>query len=387
MGRHLFDAQEYRYVPTRPESLRAYLPRTGTAYSTSVDPMNQDQAEKMTFELRDAPRRLHGVRLVEEIGLAGPLEFARTGPTWRLDVPRPDVDRMEYLFEIDDRRGRRSTITDAANPRRVDGAFGAKSVLEFPEYRPPVWLEVEPVTAESETSEVDAPSLHDAVGVTVWAPAGLPNDQPAPLLLVHDGPEYARLADFTHFVGAAVALGDLPPVRVALLDPGDRNVWYSANPDYAHALCEAVVPSLEDKLAVTTRIGVGASLGGLALLHAHRSCPGTFDALLLQSGSFFTPEHDPQESEFPAFPQITAFVRTVAETRGDPAPIPAVLTCGTVEENLANNTAMAAILRRLGYPCRLVTVRDAHNYTAWRDALHPHLTQLVTRLADDAHAA
>jgi hypothetical protein len=31
-------------------------------------------------------------------------------------------------------------------------------------------------------------------------------------------------------------------------------------------------------------------------------------------------------------------------------------------------------------------VRDAHNYTAWRDALHPHLARLV-REAVDARAA
>jgi enterochelin esterase family protein len=41
---------------------------------------------------------------------------------------------------------------------------------------------------------------------------------------------------------------------------------------------------------------------------------------------------------------------------------------------------MAATLRRLGYAARMVTVPDAHNYTAWRDALHPHLTQLVAEV-------
>jgi enterochelin esterase family protein len=58
--------------------------------------------------------------------------------------------------------------------------------------------------------------------------------------------------------------------------------------------------------------------------------------------------------------------------------VPTVLTCGTVEENLANNEAMTATLRRLGYPAELATVRDAHNFTAWRDALDPHLTRLIT---------
>jgi enterochelin esterase-like enzyme len=127
----------------------------------------------------------------------------------------------------------------------------------------------------------------------------------------------------------------------------------------------------------TARIGVGVSLGALAMLHAHRSWPGTFDALLLQSGSFFTPELDPQESGFSRFAEVISFVSEVAAADHDPAPVPAVLTCGTVEENLANNRAMSGHLRRLGYPVTLVEVRDAHNYTAWRDALHPHLARLV----------
>jgi hypothetical protein len=48
-----------------------------------------------------------------------------------------------------------------------------------------------------------------------------------------------------------------------------------------------------------------------------------------------------------------------------------------VEENLANNEAMAGHLRRLGYAVEFVPVRDAHNYTAWRDGLDCSLPGLV----------
>jgi enterochelin esterase family protein len=47
---------------------------------------------------------------------------------------------------------------------------------------------------------------------------------------------------------------------------------------------------------------------------------------------------------------------------------------------------MAQTLGRLGYSAQLTPVRDAHNYTAWRDALHPHLTDLVSSSVA-AHAA
>ena len=57
--------------------------------------------------------------------------------------------------------------------------------------------------------------------------------------------------------------------------------------------------------------------------------------------------------------------------------MPAVLTCGTIEENRENNVRMAAALRGQGYPATLEQTPDVHNYTAWRDTFDPHLTALA----------
>src|SRR5439155_5850863 len=152
------------------------------------------------------------------------------------------------------------------------------------------------------------------------------------------------------------------------------------------ALSTTVSAVLEPVAPSTRRIGVGLSLGGVAMLHAHRLFPTLFDALLLQSGSFFTPALDPQEHRFAGFAAVTSFVEEIHAAVSDERPVPTVLTCGTAEENLANNHSMAATLRRLGYPAELVEVRDAHNYTAWRDALHPHMTTLVSKLVADRAA-
>jgi enterochelin esterase family protein len=230
--------------------------------------------------------------------------------------------------------------------------------------------------------ELDAPRLDGTVTGELWTPDGLADDASAPLIVVHDGPEYAALGGLLHYVAASIEDGALPPLRVALLDPGERNSWYSANPDYAAALVRTVLPALP---AATVRIGVGVSLGGLAMLHAHRTHPNVFDGLLLQSSSFFTPDLDPQESQFSGFGEVTEFVASVHDSDTDDDPIPVALTCGIPEENLANNQRMQATLGRLGYPVELALVRDAHNYTAWRDALHPHLADLVATVAA-AHA-
>jgi len=343
-----------------------------------VSELSPQPARTASFELRDRPGRLAGVRLVQEIGLPEPLEFTRSRGVWRLDVELPDVHRMEYLFEIRDGHGARTTIIDPANARRAPGAFGEKSVLELAGYEPPVWLAREPVEMAVSSIEVPAPDLDATIELALWTPIDLDPDRRAPLLIVHDGPEYERLAGFVHYVGAAMAVGDLPAVRTALIDPGDRNVWYSANPAYARSLNDVVLPALDDAAPAGVRIGVGASLGALAMLHAHRSFPGRFGGLLLQSGSFFTPDLDPQESGFSGYRAVTEFVASMHAAAADPCPVPAVLTCGTAEENLANNELMAATLYRLGYPRRMVTVPDAHNFTAWRDALDPHLATVVT---------
>jgi len=58
-------------------------------------------------------------------------------------------------------------------------------------------------------------------------------------------------------------------------------------------------------------------------------------------------------------------------------PVPTVLTCGLAEENLHNNREMAQTLARQGYPATLAEVPDAHNYTGWRDAFDPYLTELL----------
>ena len=191
-----------------------------------------------------------------------------------------------------------------------------------------------------------------------------------------DGPEYARLGAFTQYVGALVAAGALPAVRVALFAPGDRNVWYAAHADYADTLANAVLPRLHQQTPATAHVGVGVSLGALALLHLHRRHSALFDGLFLQSGSFFTPDLDPQERDFAGFAGVTGFVAGVS--KGDPLrPGPTVVTCGEPEENYANNRRMVTALDALGFAATFVPRRDAHNYTAWRDALDPYLTDLV----------
>ena len=134
------------------------------------------------------------------------------------------------------------------------------------------------------------------------------------MLVAHDGPEYAEHA------ALLTLLGRLPPLRATLLGPVDRNEIYSASARYARALADEILPALPP---APIRIGLGASLGALALFHAHRRHPESFDALFLQSGSFFR-RADAHERWFPRYERIARFVGNVHRNRPERT-IPVVL--------------------------------------------------------------
>ena len=195
------------------------------------------------------------------------------------------------------------------------------------------------------------------------------------LLVVLDGPEYQRQMRLLPLLRKLVERGEIRPHRVALVVPDDRLETYSASARYARGLAEALAP------LKARPVGVGASLGGLALLHAHRTHPDLFAGLFLQSGSYFRRRYDRQESGFPRFDRISRFVGRVLQTaeRGGPPRVPVTITCGSAEENLDNNRAVAAALTDDGWPLEYVEHPDAHNWISWRDSLHPHLAELLLR--------
>ena len=123
-------------------------------------------------------------------------------------------------------------------------------------------------------------------------------------------------------------------------------------------------------------VGMGASLGALAMLVTQRRAPGTFGALFLQSGSFFMPRFDAHESGFSRYARIVRVVRRILRAHEHPRSRPGRSSrAATAEENVFNNRVMARALAEQGYDARLDEVPDLHNYTGWRDAFDPHLTR------------
>jgi len=327
-----------------------------------------------SLRVDDPEERYAAVRLCSDLPLADPA-FVRENGGWVLQLPENGLARLEYQLELSDHGGERVIVCDPGNPDRAPGAFGEKSVLSAAGYRPPAWLEEPEVSGGYE--RIGLRVLGRDLDVGVWSPG----EGELPLLVAHDGPEYDELAGLIRYAGAMIEAGELPPFRVALLPPGDRDEWYSASAAYGRALCNRILPAIGEHVAVCGRpVGMGASLGGLAMLQAQRTWPGMFAGLFLQSASFFVPRFDRHESGFPRYARIVRFVRAVLRTSAFDNPVPVRMTCGSEEENVHNNRLMANALATQGYDAHLAEVPDLHNYTCWRDALDPHLTRLLADL-------
>jgi enterochelin esterase-like enzyme len=331
---------------------------------------------QLRFGFRDPERRYAEVSLDCDDAIPGRRRFRRTSTGWVLRMRAPDVGRLEYRLMLTARDGSVEVVCDPANPERVRTAFGERSVALLPGYAPPVWMHRDVPPGDTEYLE-----HHDSdigtLPMTIWSPAGLAGGDTAPLLVVHDGPEYVELSALTSYAAAMVDARTLPPFRMALMHPVKRDEWYAANPDYIRTELAAL-----ETVGAAFRISgpwvaMGASLGGLTALLLALAAPARFGGFLAQSGSFFRADLDSQEEGYPSFARVVGAVRRIEDAEPTGHRLQVAMTCGVLEENYANNLEMFAALLRLGHDVRFFDVRDLHNYTAWRDSLDPALTELL----------
>jgi enterochelin esterase family protein len=340
-------------------------------------------SDGVLFTYRDTRPTVRGLHLAHVMsGVRTDTEFQRVGRsrTWQLWFPRPPVDRFEYGFSVH-HRGGDEWLLDPTNPSTTPNPFGPTSVIEFPEYEAPAWVEHEAPDGSLERVELRSRALRARVAVDVWSSPGAEAGKPLPLLVVHDGPETAQYTLLLRLLGLQVAAGGLPPLRAALLHPVRRDDTYSASAAYARALANEIMPAIAG-VAPTPhrrrmRIAMGASLGALAAFHAHREHEDLFGGLFLNSGSFFR-RRDAHEKWFPRFERIARFTSKVERTRVD-EPIPVTVTVGLAEENLDANRNLADVLERQGYDVVLHENRDAHTWAGWRDTYDPRLLELLRK--------
>ena len=176
----------------------------------------------------------------------------------------------------------------------------------------------------------------------VWSP----DTPPTGVVVAHDGPDYHRYGELGRYTAAMIGAGRVPPYHLVLLPPGERFEWYSASPAYARALAGDVLPKLAAELGTDRPVvGVGASLGALAMLHAPAPPPGRVRRAVPAVRQLLPAAVRPAGVRLPALPADRPVHRPGRCARADGPAVPVALTCGAVEENLANNRDMAKVLR------------------------------------------
>ncbi len=265
----------------------------------------------------------------------------------------------------------------AARAGRVRRQVGASS---SPATAAPAWLDAPASTAASDARDRRAAARRDVSG-TLWSPAGLDRGRPRAAARRARRPG-VRGARRLHAVPrrrrSRPAL--LPPAAGRAARPAaTATTWYSANPALRRRpLATAVLRALPPATVADRRRRQPRRAGDAARApHA----PGRRStALFLQSGQLLHPGARP------------AGVRVLAASPRSPSSSP---RCTSADVRRASGADGAHLRRRSrrtspttrrwprrsagsATPTQLVQVRDAHNYTAWRDALHPHLTDLIS---------
>ena len=186
--------------------------------------------------------------------------------------------------------------------------------------------------------------------------------EPCPLVVVFDGPDYARRAQLTTLLDNLIAQNRIRPIALALVANGGqaRYLEYSCSEATLHFLQTAVLPLARAELDVLDpdetpgAYGVlGASMGGLMALYTGLRLPHIFGRVLSQSGAFTTFGYDQVVYEL-----VNA---------GEPPPIQIWMDAGKYEWLLSTNERMYEHLLRKGHDVTYQEFSAGHNYTAWRD--------------------
>ncbi len=307
--------------------------------------------------------------------------FSRHSGTdlWSLTVDLPERSRIEYKLSVKN-RGRRRLVMDVLNPQRARDPFGANSVVTGPRYERPVWsVPDESVAAGTiESFEVVSSTFGDTRRCRLYMPAE-PAMGPLPLLVAHDGSEYVEYAALGVVLDNLIAAGELPPLACVLSDPHDRNREYTGDDRHAEHIVSELIPAVADRIEVdpARRVAIGASLGGVASLHAARRHPGTFSGLILQSGSFVTALGG-RFRRGPVFAPVVEFMDAFAAQPGE-LPGRIHVSCGRFDGLITDNRVFAEQLRHLGVDVGYEEAPDGHNGENWRDRLRGGLVHTLGR--------
>lgn len=302
-------------------------------------------------------------------------EFTRFEDTdlWMASIDMPADARIEYKLAVRS-HGRQRLKLDPLNTQRAPNTWGFNSELRGIGYAPPAWTQLHDDVARGNVSrhEFNSAVFGDARAVHLYRPAEARADA---LLVVHDGDDYLEFARFTTVLDNLIDAGDIPPVAAVLCGPVDRLGEYRASRDHASFIVDEVLPRARAEAGTRSVIAMGASLGGVASLHAAWSRPGVFDGLILQAGSFVEKLGGPFRRG-PVFGPVVRFMRNFNDRPGV-LPGRVHVSCGRFDGLINEAHSLAETLAGRGVDVGFAESAAGHDWRAWRDLLRPALVHVL----------
>lgn len=292
---------------------------------------------------------------------------------WWTQFEMPPDARIEYKICVV-RHARRRLLVDRFNRKIAPNPWGANSILTGSEYVEPQWAQFDPAVPQGAIiTEVLPPILDAAPRVArIYTP---PTGTQYPLLVVHDGSDYLDFAGLATVLDNLIASGDIPPVAAVFSDPVDRFGEYRGSAAHASYLVDTLIPAARRHADVNGVIAMGASLGGVASLHAAWSHPGVYDGLILQAGSFVVELGGPHNRGV-LFKPVIKFMENFLSDPGE-LPPKIHLSCGQYDGLVDDNRRLAEQLSHAATSVGHAEVASGHDWHAWRDLLRPALVHTL----------
>jgi enterochelin esterase-like enzyme len=295
---------------------------------------------------------------------------ARKVSSFRLTLP--DDVYFEYAFL--DRDG--TVRADPANPQRGRNPwFPEVSALIGPHYRASPYADLPPDTASGrlDRHRLESEALAGMRRLTVYSPSGHENEA-LPLVLVHDGPAFLRIANLPGVLQALLAEGRITPARLAFVEPADRTGEYGFSRTYREFTLGELLPFIDRTYPGTgERILMGASLGGLASATLALLHPDEFAAVATLSGAF---KGSPDGRDF--YRSEASWV--LERIRTQPVLRQRWYTdVGTIEWLTDVNREVDRALTEAGIEHEYAERNAGHNWVNWRNGLAAALSFALAR--------
>ena len=298
---------------------------------------------------------------------------------WYLVQEFPGDSRMEYKIVVD-----KEWILDPLNPKKDLGGYGYNSDIWMPSYKSPAWFNKQVAENKGEVQSfiIESKILGNSRKLQVYTPYQYDPTMRYPLLIVHDGDDYIKMAYATKLMDLLIQEKRIGPLVVAFIDPVKRFEEYGCSEEYYEFTKTELVPFLEKNFSITSershRAFAGASMGGVVSFYLAYKMHESFGKALCQSGAFLFRETKGKEEN----PKIGDVLESIDYSKIQNSRF--WLDCGTIgpleQFLLQGNHILRNKLSQKGIPYSYKELPEAHNWGSWRKILEDALVYLFAEI-------